>query len=191
MFLEHCKPGLFNRNCANSCHLLLTLSVSHSLTSCQTTTPPLKTHTPRSVLWMERRPGWTVRLCHTGHESIFHTVCQSDCRVCEGFVWKQRVCCTVMWYDTGGVFAPWMFHSLVRTCTWLVLLHRAELCVLGHAAVSPHSNMWIIRRTHTHMQSLCLYWLFICSHACLQHHKHHCTQTIQFIGWGRRRSFSL
>lgn len=48
--------------------LLLTLSVSHSPTLCQTTTPPSKTPTPRSAQWMEKRPGWTVRLTHTGHE---------------------------------------------------------------------------------------------------------------------------
>lgn len=86
-------------NCANS-SLLLTLSVSHSPTLCQTTTPPLRTPTPRSVLWMEKRLGWTVRLSHTGHKFIPHTVWQSDCRVDESLCLKAEgvLLCDVIWH---------------------------------------------------------------------------------------------
>ncbi len=117
------QPISYSINCAQSNSLLITLSVSHSPTLCQTTTPPSKTPTPRSAPWMERKPGWTVRLCH----SYFPLFVRVIAGCVKGFVGEQRVCCTVMWYDTGSVFALRVFHSLVRTCTWPVLLHGARL----------------------------------------------------------------
>lgn len=88
------QATVFNRHslvlAVHSSTLLLTLSLSHSPTLCQTTTPPSKTPIPRSVLWMGRRPGWTVRLHHTGHEFILDTVCQSECRVCERLCWEAE-----------------------------------------------------------------------------------------------------
>lgn len=90
--------------------------MSHSRTSCQTTTRPSKIPTQRSVSWTGRRPGWTVRLLADRDGGI-------------GGACRRLVGC-----DTGCVFAIGMFHSLVGTCTHLPGA-AASVCALVVSAL--------------------------------------------------------
>lgn len=136
--------------------MLITRSVFHSRTLCPTTTPPLKTPTPRSVPWMERRPGLTVRHYTGDIHVLIHSV-----RVIAGFgksfVWKQRVCYIVMWYRqcvcsldvsfpllglvSGLVLSGWCAgpRCSFTTYLWIIRRSRGAVCkTLPHPSLHKH-----------------------------------------------------